>query len=73
MAILAKRGKTGSKSLNKVFAPGSYTVAQLPTAAPENAGAVVYCSNGSAGAACVAISTGALWKVVALGATVSAT
>jgi hypothetical protein len=37
------------------------------------AGDVVYCSNGAAGNPCVAVYNGTAWKVVALGATISAT
>ena len=54
----------------------SFTVAQLvgDMAAANRPGALVYCSNGSAGAACIAYSNGTAWKVVAaIGATVSAT
>jgi len=50
----------------------TYDVAGLPSAATEGAGAAVYCSNGNAGAKCLAVSDGSNWKVVALGATVSA-
>lgn len=50
----------------------TFAVAGLPAAA-SNVGRVVYCSNGSAGSPCAAISDGTDWKVVALGATVSAT
>ncbi len=48
----------------------SYLLADLPSAV-EYPYAVVYCLNGNAGAACVAVSNGTNWKVVALGATVS--
>lgn len=48
----------------------SYLLADLPSAV-ANPYAVVYCLNGNAGAACVAVSNGTAWKVVALGATVS--
>lgn len=50
----------------------TYAVAGLPSASTEGAGAAVYCSNGNAGAKCLAVSDGTNWKVVALGATVSA-
>jgi hypothetical protein len=48
----------------------SYLLADLPSAV-ANPYAMVYCLNGNAGAACVAVSNGTDWKVVALGATVS--
>lgn len=48
----------------------SYLLADLPSAV-ANPYAVVYCLNGNAGSACVAVSDGTNWKVVALGATVS--
>jgi len=48
----------------------SYLLADLPSAV-ANPYAMVYCLNGNAGAACVAVSNGTAWKVVALGATVS--
>jgi len=48
----------------------SYLLADLPSAV-ANPYAMVYCLNGNAGAACVAVSDGTNWKVVALGATVS--
>jgi hypothetical protein len=48
----------------------SYLLVDLPSAV-ANPYAVVYCLNGNAGAACVAVSDGTNWKVVALGATVS--
>jgi hypothetical protein len=48
----------------------SYLLADLPSAVTY-AYSAVYCLNGNAGAACVAVSDGTNWKVVALGATVS--
>jgi hypothetical protein len=48
------------------------TVTQL-TALTAAAGDVAYCSNGDAGAACLAVYTGTAWKRIALGATISAT
>lgn len=55
-----------------LFELATYTVATLPAAAAGNTGAVAYCSNGNAGAACVVVSNGTAWKVVALGATAAA-
>jgi uncharacterized membrane protein len=48
----------------------SYLLADLPSAVTY-AYHMVYCLNGNAGQPCVAVSNGTLWKVVALGATVS--
>lgn len=48
------------------------TVTQL-TALTAAAGDVAYCSNGDAGAACLAVYNGTAWKRIALGATISAT
>lgn len=73
-----KLGETGSRSINAALAGfqpvtgNSFTVATAPDAA-SNAGRVIYLTNGSAGAACAAISDGNNWKVVAIGATISAT
>jgi len=49
----------------------SKTVAEL-TALSPNEGDIAYCSNGNAGAKTMAIYDGTNWKVVALGATISA-
>ena len=48
------------------------TVATIPAAAAGNEGQAFYVSNGNAGAKCLAVSDGTNWKVVALGATISA-
>ncbi len=58
--------------MNGLATVKSYTVATVP-AATSHAGAVVYLTDGNAGAACLAVSNGTAWKVVALGATASAT
>jgi subtilisin family serine protease len=50
----------------------TFAVAGLPAAA-SNVGRVVYVTNGSAGNPCAAVSDGTNWKVLAIGATVSAT
>lgn len=50
----------------------TYTVAGLPTASANNR-RLVRCSNGNAGAACLALSDGTNWLRIALGAAVSAT
>lgn len=51
----------------------SFTVAELTDTylAASYANHIVYCSNGNAGAKCLAVSDGSAWKVVALGATIS--
>ncbi len=61
------------ENINTTLEPiplASYLLADLPSAV-ANPYAVVYCLNGNAGSACVAVSNGTNWKVVALGATVS--
>lgn len=50
----------------------SYTVATLP-AASTYPSYVVHCSNGNAGAPCLAVSNGSSWLRIPLGAAVSAT
>lgn len=53
----------------------SFTVAELaaaPNLPAQRAGALVACSNGAAGSACLAFSNGTAWKVVAIGATAAA-
>jgi hypothetical protein len=51
----------------------SKTVAELASDYPaaSYSGAVVYCSNGNAGVACLAVSNGTSWLRIALGAAVS--
>ncbi len=48
----------------------SYLLSALPSAV-ANPYAVVYCLNGNVGQPCLAVSNGTVWKVSALGATVS--
>ena len=48
------------------------TVANAPSASIAGAGAIIFVSNGNAGSACLAVSDGTNWKVVALGATIAA-
>jgi len=48
-----------------------YTLAQLNALPVKETSMMVYCTNGNAGAACVAVYDGSNWKVVALGATIS--
>lgn len=49
----------------------SFTVASVP-AASDWKQRMIWVTNGNAGAACVAVSDGANWKVIALGATIAA-
>jgi hypothetical protein len=48
----------------------TFTLAQLPSAA-SNTGRIVRCSNGNAGAACLAVSNGTSWLRVVFGAAVA--
>ena len=48
-----------------------HTVANAPDASAMQSGAVIFVSNGDAGAATLAVSNGTNWKVVSLGATIS--
>jgi len=64
---------TGGDITNADIKLTQYTVATLPTAQASNTGLVFYCTNGDAGSPCLAVSNGTNWKVVAFGATVSAT
>ena len=63
---------SGVVHLQDILRLTSKTVAQL-TALSPNEGDIAYCSNGNAGAKTMAIYDGTNWKVVALGATISAT
>lgn len=49
----------------------SFTVATVPSAADWK-NRMIWVTDGNAGAACVAVSDGTNWKVVALGATIAA-
>ena len=51
----------------------SYSVAAAPSAVTLGAGTMHWSTNGDAGSACLGVSDGTDWKVVALGATTSAT
>lgn len=75
LAKTFRRGQSNSQRHNAAFAPAvipTYTVATLP-AASLYSGQMIRVSNGAAGAASIAISDGTNWKVIALGATASAT
>lgn len=50
----------------------SYAVSGAPSASTAGAGAMIYVTDGNAGSACFAVSDGSNWKVIALGATISA-
>lgn len=71
------RGQVGSAAINAALDDAvradTFTLAQLNAAgfAAEHAGKIVFCSNGNAGAACLAYSNGTNWKVIALGANIS--
>lgn len=60
---------TGAVTLGNIIKLKEHTVANAPSAATAGAGAVIYLSNGNAGAKCAAMSDGTNWKVIALGAT----
>jgi len=49
------------------------TVANAPSASNWSAGSMIYVTNGDAGSACLGVSDGTNWKVVSLGANISAT
>jgi len=53
------------------FKLANYSVAELPSAM-ANPAAVVYCTNGNSGVACLAVSNGTNWLRVVFGAAVSA-
>ena len=62
---------TAASSAASTYQPltgNSIAFASLPAAA-SNVGRVLYCADGSAGAACAVISDGTNWKVIAIGAT----
>jgi len=56
---------------NAPVSAATLAVAALPAAATYP-GAIRHCSNGSTGSACMVRSDGTNWKVIALGATASA-
>ena len=61
-----------SATLKQVYNLPAQTVSEL-TALTATTGDIAYCSNGDAGAACLAVYNGTAWKRIALGATISAT
>lgn len=68
------RGHNGSAAINAALEDAitldSYAVADLPDAA-DYEGKMIHCSDGNAGAACLAYSDGADWLRVLLGAAVA--
>jgi hypothetical protein len=60
--------------LTEGYSPPTFTVAQLATMTDAKYdGCIVRCSNGNAGAACLAVRQGASWLRVVFGAAVAAT
>lgn len=49
----------------------SYTVSSAPSAADYGAGAMIYVTDGDSGSPCLAVSDGALWRRIALGAAIA--
>ena len=79
MALGRVQGKVMPAKINELIGDlelgpvlRTYTVATLPAAAANNR-RVVHCSNGAAGAPCLAVSNGTNWVRVVFGAAVSAT
>ncbi len=62
--------QVGSASTVKALRLSDYTVATLPSAS-ENAGRLIYVSNGAAGSPCLAYSNGTSWLRILLGAAVA--
>ena len=60
-------GISGGTITGTLITLPSYATAALPTGA---VGKIVYCTDGDAGDACVAVHNGSIWKVLELGATV---
>ena len=60
---------TGGTVSGTIMTLPTYAVATAPSASP--AGQIIFVSDGNSGAATMACSDGANWKVVALGATIS--
>lgn len=74
MALNGK-GKAGRDYRAQRGAPPllpEYTVANAPAASDFKKGSLIYVSNGSAGAACVAFSDGTNWKCANSLATIAA-
>ena len=60
---------TGGTISGTIMTLPSYAVSGVPSASP--AGQLIYVTDGNAGAATVACSDGSVWKVVAMGSTIS--
>jgi hypothetical protein len=65
-------GSGYSVDIDTVLNLNSQTVTELNALTPAE-GDIAYCSNGDAGSKCIAVYNGTDWKVVSLGATISAT
>lgn len=61
----------GRTTLRDVLQLPSMTLAQANALAGPLDGMIIRCSNGNAGAACLATYNSGAWKVIALGATIS--
>jgi hypothetical protein len=73
-SVLSLQPTTGVVQIVDCIRLPRKTVADLAIDFPSpQAGDIVNLSNGNAGAACLAIYNGSAWKVIALGATASAT
>ena len=68
--VLGSGGQLSLVGSAEQFVAPTYTVATVPTGVE---GGMIYVSDGDAGAKCAAVFDGTNWKVLALGATVSAT
>ena len=70
------RGQAGSAAINAALDDAiradSFTVATLPLAS-DHAGKIIHCSNGAAGAACLAYSNGVNWLRIVFGQPVNVT
>lgn len=74
MAPTIKRGRIGSRSLQKAFdqadALPTFAVADLPAAA-QSTGKMVYVSDGAGGSPCLAYCDGTDWLQITLGSAVA--
>lgn len=71
-ALAAFTVSEAAVTLDRPITVPTYTVATAPDAEDAGTGAMIYVSDGSAGSACLAVSDGTDWKVVALGSTIAA-
>lgn len=68
-----KAGTTCRLQVDDAIRPATYTLAGVPTASSEGAGAVIYVSNGAAGSPIIAYSDGITWLRSDTGGAISAT